>query len=295
MRRHLWIALLLALVVAGCGSRELDGRGRVSFATIDADPDWSPNGALIAFVSSRRGSGIFVVRPDGTGLRRVFRGVAHDVDWSPDGRRIAFAKDDGIYVMRSAGGRPLHILRGGRFSLPEWAPNGRVLALVKEEPDLTTAVYVVRPDGSGLRRLLPSPVPRFDPRWSIVAASETEPAWAPDGRSLVVEQGDGDVVVIEVAGARRRLVAQVRGHAPAWSPDGRTIAFQSGEELWAAKADGRGGLRRLAPVGADPSWAPDSRHIVFEVRHHRGRYLKRSESLSIVDVTSGRVRTLTYG
>jgi Tol biopolymer transport system component len=100
---------------------------------------------------------------------------------------------------------------------------------------------------------------------------------------------------VDIAGGRRHRLVEAKGHAPVWSPDGTMIAFESGEERWAASADGSGGLRRLAPVGADPSWAPDSRRIVFGVRHHRGRYLKKSESLSIVDTASGSIRELTFG
>ena len=108
MRPALLSAVLLAFVSLACGSHE-DAESvdePVSFLTVDTDPDWSPDGQLIAFASSRKGGGIYVLRPDGTALRRLFRGVASNVDWSPDGRRIAFEGDRGIYVIRRAGGRP---------------------------------------------------------------------------------------------------------------------------------------------------------------------------------------------
>jgi WD40-like Beta Propeller Repeat len=73
IRPAVWVALLLLiLVLVGCGSPEEP----VSFLTVDTDPDWSPDGQLIAFASSRWLGGLFVIRPDGTGLRQLFRGNA---------------------------------------------------------------------------------------------------------------------------------------------------------------------------------------------------------------------------
>jgi TolB protein len=45
---------------------------------------WSPDGSAILFTSSRGGKGtiLFVVRPDGTGLRRVARDVSQAA-WRP--------------------------------------------------------------------------------------------------------------------------------------------------------------------------------------------------------------------
>jgi Tol biopolymer transport system component len=303
VRRIFWIALLPAvLVTAACGSGTSQGSRAsrwVPFSTVDADPAWSPDGRLIAFASSRRGGGIYLVRPDGTALRQLFPGAVSDVVWSPDGRRLAYAGTGGVYVVRRNGARPMRIL-DQRFSLPAWAPDGRRLAVVKDESDLTTAIYVVNADGTGLRRLPPPFVARSDPHWDLVAASETEPSWSPDGREIAVEAGDGEIVVVRLADGRVRKIVDVRGFQPAWSPDGRLIAFESAQALWVANANGSGGLRRIAAEavfeeGTNASWSPDSRRLVFEVLHDRGRYTRRASSLSVVDAAGGDVRKLTFG
>jgi Tol biopolymer transport system component len=291
MRPRLWITIVLMLIPLACGYEKPNGQ--VSFITIDADPDWSPDGGLIAFASSRWLGGICLIRPDGKELRQLFRGVASNVDWSPDGRWIAFEGDHGIYTVRRNGGRPTLILHGAVFSLPTWAPDGRALAIVKEERDLSTAIYVARRDGSGLRRLFPSSDPKVSSTAEAIDASETEPAWSPDGNRIAFQAGNGRIVVATVDGRSRQIVAN--GYEPAWSPDGRLIAFQSESALWVTKADGTGGNHLLASNGGDPSWAPRSPTLVFEVRHWYGRYWRRPQSLSIVDEADTRLRKLTFG
>ena len=62
---------------------EFSGAGHIRALT------WSPDGGRLAFNTD---DGIYLVRPDGTGLRRVvaFAGFATAVQWSPDGSRIAY-------------------------------------------------------------------------------------------------------------------------------------------------------------------------------------------------------------
>jgi Tol biopolymer transport system component len=62
-------------------------------AGFDGWPAWSPDGGWIAFASNRLGPAnvgeIFVVHPDGTGLKQISSsGSFAQPAWSPDGRRI---------------------------------------------------------------------------------------------------------------------------------------------------------------------------------------------------------------
>jgi hypothetical protein len=143
-RDRRWIVVLVAvltpLVLLGA-DRLRDGGDMaseagssfVSFDTAHGDPDWSPDGRLVAFASNRGHGGVYVMRPDGTGMRRLFGSEASDVDWSPDGNSMAFAGRGGIYLLNVADGKARRLLAGSAFSRPAWAPSGRELAVVRED------------------------------------------------------------------------------------------------------------------------------------------------------------------
>lgn len=76
----------------------------------EANPEASPDGRLVAFMSQRDGNWeVYVANVDGSNLRRLTRNPSNDglPAWSPDGRYIAFVTDrDGlwaVWVMRSDG------------------------------------------------------------------------------------------------------------------------------------------------------------------------------------------------
>jgi Tol biopolymer transport system component len=78
------------------------------------NPDWSPNGKLLVFHSNNyhaARSEIWVVKPNGKGLRRLRRlhsGRDYQPVWSPNGKQIAFGHD-GPAVHQ--GGHVVHVLQ----------------------------------------------------------------------------------------------------------------------------------------------------------------------------------------
>jgi TolB protein len=219
----------------------------------DRYPAWSPDGSRLVFArvsDAVETRGLYVVRRDGTGLRRLTRGDDAAPAWSPDGRRIAFARSDELAdfepelrVVDPDGRHDRLLLRDAQD--PAWSPDGAALAFVRGAMDVIGVLDL----GTGrTRRVLR--VDRFALR----------PAWSPDGRLLAFEDyavpseaayviGIPEISVVGVdGGGRRRLTTDTYvDYGPAWLPDGR-IAFASNRDgagrIWVMEADGSG-LDRL--------------------------------------------------
>ncbi|XP_020233093.1 uncharacterized protein LOC109813342 [Cajanus cajan] len=143
----------LYVVDAVKGECEGEIRRLTEGAWIDTMPCWSPKGDLIAFSSNRHEAknsevfGIYLVRPDGSGLRRVE--VAKGEEGAKERLNHVCFSRDGEWLLFTAN---LGGLCGEPVGLPnQFQPYG----------DL----YVVRVDGSGLRRLTCNAYENGTPTW----------------------------------------------------------------------------------------------------------------------------------
>ena len=216
-------------------------------------PDWSPDGARIAFSADGPDGtrDIWVANADGSGLEQVFNcaapcGWADDPAWSPDGTRLMWqqgtAIDDAgigvgtLEVLDLAKGDRTTVFTGAPTEypfVPRWSPDGGSVvveldrfasARLAEESIIETTVGIVD---------LGASKPRFEPvaPWDPGARY---PDWSPDGSSIVYERPEGgprsDLWIVPAAGGdARRLTtfADDGGRAlqPSWTPDGESVIF----------------------------------------------------------------------
>ena len=185
-------------------------------------PVWSPDGRLLAFIvnegdrySSR--DILYTVRVDGSELTRILETTALPT-WSQNGEELAFAtiSTDGeeavIYMIRPDGTSLRRMWSSGPGASLEpvthlsWSPDGSELLFVSD------GVYVVRSDGSGLRRLA------FGNR-------NTQAVWSPDGSRIAIYYRDelyssGSLGTMARDGTYPRILAttDADGRFRAWNP-----------------------------------------------------------------------------
>ncbi len=210
-----------------------DGRNQVRLTnhpTYDFDPDWSPDGKKIAFVSTRIGNGfkIFVMDADGKNpIRLTDEQSEKNPDWSPDGQKIAFTVlpdkenlEPHIAVMDADGNNRMR--HEDHAMEPSWSPDGQQIAFVSSRQG-GNEIYIIGADGQGLKRVTRDLEPKY------------RPAWSPDGERIAYYGWHGrfdHIYVVDTDGKNRtRLTHNQEHHSePAWSPDGRTIAYVTSKD-----------------------------------------------------------------
>jgi Tol biopolymer transport system component len=87
----------------------------------DTEPDWSPDGQWIVFQNGEEGAALYLIHPDGTGLHLL---VHHGLnpEWSPDGSQIAFRRGDRIWIIRPDGSDLRRYSKTGGADEPTWQP-----------------------------------------------------------------------------------------------------------------------------------------------------------------------------
>lgn len=117
----------------GRGPGMMDPQAVVASTRMDHNPQFSPDGKRIAFVSDRTGSHeLWVSDSDGANALKLTSygsAIVTDPNWSPDGREIAFQVIEGsrseIDVVAADGASPRRLTTdGGGGAMPFWSRDG---------------------------------------------------------------------------------------------------------------------------------------------------------------------------
>jgi len=308
------------------GSRE---RPLLPATGLDYSPAFSADGQWIVFTSERHGSAdIYRVRLDGSGLERLTDDAAYDdqAAVAPDGKTVAFVSTRGdgragIWLLDVAtrAARALTQSTGGDYR-PSWSPDGQSIAFSsgrdapledvpgRWEEVQPTGVYVVRRDGTGLRRLTPARGFAGTPKWSAdgmrVIFYETTPVatWFAQRGDPV--KGRTQIVSIDIATGAR--VEHTAGDGvrlwPQFLADGGIgyLSLDPGAKdlgptsiasnQAALEIVGRDRRVTRGPLGTvrSPSWSVDGLQVVYHkvtVPSQPHRWAKTASRLADFDLT----------
>lgn len=301
LKIHLFFLHLLSLIVlVACTKEDLEESEKscficpVDFNATDSEPDWSPDGAWIAFAHGDVPDkmGIYLIRPDGQEIQRWHDGPANSPAWSPDGQWIAFSENGQIWKKKFNGDSLTQLTFEDRNSYPTWSPDGRWIAFdafIKSRGRFY-AIWKIQNNG-GARTLITTFSADYGdirmPNWigtNIVHIRYSRNTAAPE---IFLMNHEGENVV-------RLTSNEASDYYPKFSKDQAKIAFSSKAQydshyqIWTMNVGGSGLKRLTNTQGYSCDWSADGARIVYtDSRAENGR-------LWIMDADGCNKRQLTF-
>ncbi len=215
---------------------------------------------------------------------------------SPDGKTLLFHSNRGgrqaIWRAAADGSDPRPLFDGGGLGeepgTPVWSPDGNTIAFAMSPAGATdpneSDVYVMRPDGTGIRRLTEAPGDDSHPHWSADgrriyfnsarATPDLKAEWTRQWIDIYSMAADGSDV-------RRHTDCRAVCTYPTPSPDGRRVVHRRtlaepgldwglkpigrNSEVFVTALDGSGSVNVSRSPAYDgwPTWAPGGKWLVF--------------------------------
>jgi len=230
----------------------------------------------------------------------VSEGTDMAVTVSPDAKTLIVDLQGMLYSLPAEGGKAKQ-LTGPlvEASHPDYSPDGSQVVLQSYQGG-TFHIWLMKPDGTGLRQL------------TTGHGDDREPRFSPDGKTVAFSsdrafKGSYDVWTVDLANGELKQITSSddEEYEPAWSPDGKQLAYVDG--VYVAGEPGVGGVQTRSIIAVDlatgkthtlvsmgktpgrfesPSWAKDGKLAYVELL---GTGLFVDEAKLIVDgaVVSG--------
>ena len=283
-----------------------DGSGEHKLLPVggfDYHANFSADGKWIVFTSEKAGFGkadLYRVHPDGTGLEKLTNDKALNDQGvlSPDGKTVAYVSTRdtlraNIWLL-DVKTKQTHNLTGSAeiqgdpmkpdgFFRPAWSPDGKWIAFSSDkntewrghdnnagwEHLQELSIYIVHPDGTGLKRITQGGVYSGSPKFSadgkeiVFSESSVETSWLARVFDISAH-ATSQIVSINLETGKRTELTSGPGlkMAPQFLPDGSVD--------YTTKAGRVSGVGYTKGAGKFPAslrsaaWSPDGKQVVYE-------------------------------
>ena len=194
--------------------------------------------------------------------------------YSPDGTKIVYQSEledrkGEIRVLDLATRQTSLVLKTEMpDTSPMWSPDGQLIAF-QNRSESNTEIWLIKPDGTGLKNLTNNP------------AKDITPAWSPDGKQIVFASNRGNptqvfqLFVMNSDGTNQQQVySSASSASPNWSPGGEEIVFANDKEefrtgnfeIFSIAPQNGGAEKRLTfrkRYDVSPVYSPNGKQIVF--------------------------------
>lgn len=201
----------------------------------DSSFTWSPDGQWIAFaggIPETQRLDIFIIKPDGTGLKRMTNSSHGEagLSWSPNGKSIVYSYSSSTSTFPESDLALLDVDKAQTYLLtstkgsehrPTWSPDGRQIAYLFDQENSPNELWVMDFDAKSTERIFVD-----------IPISARKIDWSPDGQWIAfispsISDHCGDIYIVRPDGSNTTRLTKLTGCATVvtWSPDGRYLAF----------------------------------------------------------------------